>query len=137
MVRMWLHGRPASTRRVYEPIVGQFLQHVRSLYARSRLGFAILPVEPICARGSHPIQEAERGQVAADVRSQGRLPGCERRRRSADAQDQEHTAERILSEADVQRMIRLEPNARNRMMLRLLTWEDCGARSFARSASEI
>jgi integrase/recombinase XerD len=57
---------------------------------------------------------------ASGPRPQDRLPGAERRRRDLSAKRKHTLAERILGEHDVLRLIALERNTRNRVLLRLL-----------------
>ncbi len=121
MVRMWLHGRPASTRRVYEPIVAEFLQHVRkslreitiqdlqSFHSSLAALAATTQSKKLSAVKSLLTYAHKTGYLVVNVGVVLQMPKIKNT-----------LAERILSEADVQRMIHLEPNARNRLILRLL-----------------
>src|SRR5919201_6419515 len=60
------------------------------------------------------------GQVAARLRPARRLLAAERRRRGEAATQERHPRERILTEADVVRILALEHDRRNHALLRLL-----------------
>lgn len=121
MVRMWLHGRPASTRRVYEPIVGEFLQQVRkplreitiqnlqSFQSSLSALAATTQSKKLSAIKSLLTYAHKAGYLVVNVGVVLQMPRIKNT-----------LAERILSEADVQRMVQMETNGRNRMMLRLL-----------------
>jgi integrase/recombinase XerD len=121
IVKMWLHGRPDSTRRVYGPIVGEFLRHVRKplrtvtiqdlqSFQSSLADLAVTTQSKKLSAVKSLLTYAHKaGYLAVNVGVVLQMPKIKNT-----------LAERILSEADVQRMIQLEPNHRNHMMLRLL-----------------
>jgi integrase/recombinase XerD len=121
LVALWLHGRPEATRRAYgadadrfrafvgKPLASVTLGDVQG-YADSLAGLApatqarqLSAVKSLLAFG-HRI-----GVLSVNVGAAVRVPKL-----------RDRLAERILPEADVQRVIALEPDQRNRAMLRLL-----------------
>jgi integrase/recombinase XerD len=121
LVALWLHGRSRHTQRAYggdverfRAFVGKPLHQVTladvqgfsdsllDLAPASR-GRTLSAVKSLLAFG-HRI-----GYLAFDVGRPLRLPRQKNR-----------LAERILSEADVHRLLALEPHPRNRVLLRLL-----------------
>jgi integrase/recombinase XerD len=121
LIDLWLHGRPPHTQRAYAGDVARFLGGAgKSLpavtlgdlqaFADSLGGLApasryrtLSAVKSLLAFG-HRI-----GYLAFDVGRVLRLPPV-----------RDRLAERILPEADVRRMLSLEPNQRNRALLALL-----------------
>jgi integrase/recombinase XerD len=121
LLALWLHDRPASTRRAYARDVARFLVFVAKplptvvlgdlhAYADSLVGLAaatraryLSAVKSLLAFG-HRL-----GYLPVDVGALVRLPAIRSR-----------LAERILDEATTQRLFALEPSARNRAVLRLL-----------------
>jgi integrase/recombinase XerD len=120
-LEIWLHGRSPHTRRAYRADITRFLSGAGKPLARVTLAdvqaFAdsleklapasryrtLSAVKSLLAFG-HRI-----GYLPFDVGRALRLPGV-----------RDRLAERILSEADVQRMLGLEPDGRNRAILMLL-----------------
>ena len=120
LVRLWLHGRPPTTRRAYTGDVGRFLAAVAKplvavtlgdvqAYADSLADLApatqarqLSAVKSLLAFG-HRI-----GVLPVNVGAALRLPKLRSR-----------LAERILPEATVQRLLALEVDPRNRVLLRL------------------
>ena len=121
VLEIWLHGRSPHTRRAYRADVARFLDgagkplilitladvqafadSLASLAPASRYR-TLSAVKSLLAFG-HRI-----GYLTFDVGQAMRLPGV-----------RDRLAERILSEADVQRMLGLEPVGRNRAILVLL-----------------
>jgi integrase/recombinase XerD len=120
-VELWLHGRSPHTRRAYRADVARFLagagkplilitladvqafaDSLEDLAPASRYR-SLSAVKSLLAFG-HRI-----GYLPFDVGRAMRLPGV-----------RDRLAERILSEADVQRMLSLERDGRNRTILMLL-----------------
>jgi integrase/recombinase XerD len=120
LIRLWLHGRPATTRRAYAGDVDRFLASVGKPLAAATLGDVqfyadsladlapatqarrLSPVESLLAFGQRI------GVLPVNVGAALRLPRLRSR-----------LAERILPEATVQRLLALEVDPRNRAMLRL------------------
>jgi integrase/recombinase XerD len=122
LVELWLHGRPAHTRRAYRFEWERFRAHVgecslRAVRLRDVQGYldhlaALAPNTQRRALG------ALKSIFSFAVRV-GYLPanlGAFLRRVAA----KDTLSERILDEATVHRVIAVEPNPRNRVMLRLL-----------------
>jgi integrase/recombinase XerD len=121
MVAMWLHGRSVHTQRAYAADVTAFLEGAGK------------PLQSITLKDLQQFDESQRhlapasryrtlsavksllafahriGYLTMDVGRVLRLPAGRNR-----------LAERILNEADVHRMLSLEPDQRNRMILILL-----------------
>ena len=121
LIEIWLHGRSLHTQRAYRADVErfrsragkpfrqltlaglqQFADSLRDLAPASRYR-TLSAVKSVLAFG-HRI-----GYLPFDVGRALRLPAIRNR-----------LAERILPEADLHRLLSLEPNARNRAMLTLL-----------------
>jgi integrase/recombinase XerD len=149
LVDLWLHGRPETTRAAYRSDVDRFLAGVGKPLGVVTLGdlqsFAdgladlaastqarrLSAVKSLLAFG-HRL-----GYLPVDVGAALRLPRLRNR-----------LAERILPEPTVQRLLALEPDRRNRAMLRLayaagfrvselveLRWRDLVARDDAGQAT--
>jgi integrase/recombinase XerD len=113
LIELWLHGRSLHTQRAYAGDIARFLGGAgKSLpgFADSLGGLApasryriLSAVKSLLAFG-HRI-----GYLAFDVGRVLRLPSV-----------RDRLAERILPEADVHRILSLEPNERNRALLLLL-----------------
>jgi integrase/recombinase XerD len=121
LITLWLHGRPASTRDAYARDVRRFLAFVGKPLRAVTLGdvqaFADSLNEKAPATRARILSSVKSlfafghrlGYVPFDVGRPLRLPT----RKST-------LAERIMTEADTHRVIALEPNRRNRVLLRLL-----------------
>jgi len=121
LVALWLHGRPAATRRAYGRDADRFLAFVAKplpavalgdlhAYADALAGVApstraryLSAVKSLLAFG-HRV-----GYLPADVGALVKLPAIKNT-----------LAERILDEPTTQRLLALEPDRRNRALLRLL-----------------
>jgi len=121
LVSLWLHGRSVHTQRAYRADVARFtsfagkplrqvtLADLRAFadslgnLAPASRGRALSAVKSLLSFG-HRL-----GYLPFDVGRALKLPSIKNR-----------LAERILPEADVQRMLALEPSPRNRALLRLL-----------------
>jgi len=120
LVALWLHGRPATTMRAYAREVRTFLAAVEKPLAAVTLGdlqaFADgrqLLAPATRARTLHAVKSllafGQRiGYLAFNVGAPLHIPGS-----------RDTLAERILPEADVHRLIALEPGVRNHALLRL------------------
>jgi integrase/recombinase XerD len=118
---LWLHDRPANTRRAYARDAAAFLAIVARPLRETTLGDGqrwadslghLAPATQ--ARAINAIKSLFRianrlGYLAFKVAGALRVPIVKN-----------VLAERILSELDVQRVLALEPDARNRVLLRLL-----------------
>ena len=149
LVTMWLHGRSASTARAYAADAAAFLACAAKPLQSVTVGDVHVFADSLAALASASrarklssvkslLTYAHRlGYVAFNVGAAVRLPPVKNT-----------LAERIMIEADVQRMLALEPDARNAAMLRLvycaglrisevcgLSWRDLSARDDAGQAT--
>ena len=149
LVTMWLHGRSASTARAYGADAAAFLAYaakpLQSVTVGDVHGFADSLAALASASRARKLSSVKSlltyahrlGYVAFNVGAAVRLPPVKNT-----------LAERIMTEADVQRMLALEPDARNGAMLRLvycaglrisevcgLSWRDLSARDDAGQAT--
>ena len=121
LIALWLHGRPTSTRDAYARDVRRFLAFVGKPLRAVTLGdvqaFADSLNEKAPATRARILSSVKSlfafgyrlGYLPFDVGRPLRLPA----RKST-------LAERIMTEADTHRVIALESNRRNRVLLRLL-----------------
>ena len=120
LVRLWLHGRPATTQRAYAGDVDRFLAGVAKPLAEVTLGDVQAYADSLADLA--PATQARQlsavksllafghriGALPVNVGAAVRLPKLRSR-----------LAERILPEPAVQRVLALEPDPRNRALLRL------------------
>jgi integrase/recombinase XerD len=145
LVELWLHGRPATTRRVYRSDVNCFVVTVRKTLHAVTLGDLQSFADALEARGLKPATRSRMlatvksllgfahrlGYVVFDVARPLRLPPLKGT-----------LAERNLTEAEVQKMLVLERHPRNHGIVFLLyaagmrvseccrlRWRDLQARS--------
>jgi len=121
LLQLWLHGRPEHTQRAYRSDIGRFQAH----FPKSLVQVTLADLQAFSDSLGH-LQPASRyrclssvksllafghriGYLAFDVGRVLRLPSVKNR-----------LAERILSETALQRMLYLEPDERNRVLLFLL-----------------
>lgn len=119
VVEMWLHGKKPHTQRAYRGLAGQFVASVGLPLAQVSLGDLQDFIDGLPAN----LSDASRGRSIAAIKSLlsfghglGYLPfnvGAAVKIPKA----KDTLAERILSEADVARMLALETNARNHAIL--------------------
>jgi integrase/recombinase XerD len=121
LIALWLHGRSPHTKRAYEADVGRFLALVGRPLGQVTLGdlqdfddslqnLAPASRARILSAAKSLLSFGHRlGYLPFDVGRPIKVPSQKNR-----------LAERILVEADVQRMLALEPNSRNHALLRLL-----------------
>jgi len=126
-IRLWLHGRAKLTVQAYRADVSAFLFLTGKRLAQVSLGEfqrwdeSLAELAPATRRRKLAAVKsllgfAHRiGYLAFDVGRPLRLPALK-----------ETLAERILEEAEVQRMLSLEPNPRNHILLRVVY--SCGLR---------
>ncbi len=121
LLRLWLHGRPATTARAYRSELARFLAFAGRPLRQVTLGDVQAYADTLADRAPATRARAVNavkslfafgqrlGYLPFDVARPVRLPRQHAR-----------LAERILPEDAVHRMIGLEPDARNRAFLRLL-----------------
>ncbi len=123
LIQLWMHGRSRHTRRYYQADAQRFLVFVDKPLAQVTLadvqGFAdaleISGLAPSsCGRTISSVKSLlafgnRVGMVPVNVGALLKAPAAKNT-----------LAERILSEVEVQQLIVLEPNFRNRVMLKLL-----------------
>ena len=121
LIGMWLHGRAVGTMRAYRADVTAFLDHVakplRAVTAGDVQGYADTLASHATATQARKLSAVKSlvsyahrlGYVTFNVGAAVRLPAVKNT-----------LAERIMGEADVQRMLAMEPDARNATMLRLV-----------------
>jgi integrase/recombinase XerD len=135
LVALWLHDRGANTAAAYRFEAGRF-----QAFAQKPLGAVTLGDVQAFADSMEHLKPASRARALAAVKSLfafghrlGYLPFDVARPVRLPPQ-RSQLAERIMSEADTQRMLALEPRPRNRALLRLLyaagvrVSEACGLR---------
>ena len=123
VIALWLHGRSKHTQRAYRSDVQRLLDYVDKPLNYITLGDLQKFADALTETG---LQPASRHRIIAAVKSLivfahkiGYLPyDVSRPLKSPKFKD--GLAERILSEAEVQRIIGMEPNPRNQLLLRLL-----------------
>lgn len=123
LIQLWMHGRSRHTRRYYQADAQRFLVFVDKPLAQVTLadvqGFAdaleISGLAPSsCGRSISSVKSLlafgnRVGMIPVNVGALLKAPAAKNT-----------LAERILSEVEVQQLIVLEPNFRNRVMLKLL-----------------
>ena len=121
IIGMWLHGRPQSTKTVYEPVIREFLSFVGKPLPSVTLhdlqnfqsSLFALATSTQCKKlstiKSLLTYAHKTGYLVVNVGVAVQMPRIKNT-----------LAERILSEDDVQKMIRSEQNCRNKLVLRLL-----------------
>ena len=122
VIAMWLHGRPHTTQRAYAYEVqrapGRRGQAPGSDHPGGSPGLFLYPGTP---GPGFPGPGHQCGQVPIQLRPEDRLPHFQPRRRHPGSPKIKNTlAERILPEAQVHRLLALEPHPRNRVLLRLM-----------------
>jgi len=147
LIQLWMHGRSRHTRRYYQADAQRFLAFVDKSLAQVTLADVQDFADSLETSGLAP---SSCGRTISSVKSLlafgnrvGMLPVNVGALLKAPAAKNTLT-ERILTEAEVQQLIVLEPNFRNRMMLKLLyaaglrvselcglRWRDLQARSEA------
>ena len=120
LIALWLHNRSKHTQRAYRSDVRRFLDFVGKPLGEVTLADVQSFADALASDGLQPASQRRMlaaiksvisfghrlGYLAFDVARPLRLPGA-----------RDTLAERILDEGQVQRMIALEPNDRNRMIL--------------------
>jgi site-specific recombinase XerD len=121
LLRLWLHDRPATTRRAYEQDAARFLAHVGKPLPTVTLGDLQGYADTLA--GLAPATRGRRLSAVKSLLTFGTRLGYLRANVGAMVKApplKNRLAERILPESDVHRLIALEPDKRNRAMLRLL-----------------
>jgi len=121
VVALWLHGRPAETQRAYRREANRFRAFVGKPLVAITLGDVQAYADTLVALAS-----SSQGRALGAVKSLlafahrlGYLPfDVGRAVRVPSRRDT--LAQRILSEAEVHRLLALEPDPRNRVLLRFL-----------------
>ena len=121
LIALWLHGRPTSTREAYERDIARFMVLIDKPLRSVTLGNV-----QAFADSLHAKAPATKARMLSSVKSLfsfahrlGYLPfDVGRPLRTPRRKDT--LAERIMTEADTHRILALEPNPRNRVLLRLL-----------------
>jgi integrase/recombinase XerD len=121
LIALWLHGRPPNTRRAYERDAARFLAFV----GKPLRGVILADAQAYANSlgGLAPATQARRLNVVRSLFTFGMRVGYLRFNVASVISTppiRDSRAERILLESDVQRMLVLEPNPRNRTLLRLL-----------------
>jgi integrase/recombinase XerD len=127
LTRLWLHGRPATTAAAYSRDAGALLAHVAKPLRAVTLGD--LQDYASSLSGLAPASQARKiaacKSLIAFAHKLGYLP-FDTARPLHTPRLKDTLAERIITEAEAQRLIALEPNPRNQALLRLLY--SCGLR---------
>lgn len=147
LIQLWVHGRSRHTRRYYQADAQRFLSFVSKPLVQATLADVQDFADSLETSG---LASSSCGRTISSVKSLlafgnriGMLPTNAGAPLKAPT-TKNTLAERILSEAEVQKLIVLEPNFRNQMMLKLLyaaglrvselcnlRWRDLQARSEA------
>jgi len=123
LIALWMHGRPATTTRAYTREIGRFFGSTGVPLRETTLGDVQAFADELMLLGLAP---ASQGRALAAVKSLiafahrlGYVP-FDVGRPVKIPSNRDRLAERILSEAGVQRMFALEDDPRNLVLLRLL-----------------
>jgi integrase/recombinase XerD len=121
LVELWLHGRPTHTQRAYRADIDRFLAFVATPLTAVTLGDVQSFADSL--EGLAPSSRARTIAAVKSLLSFGQRTGYLPLNVGAAVKlpPRKNTlAERILTEADVHRMLALEPDRRNQVLLRLL-----------------
>ena len=121
VVAMWLHGRPARTRKLYGDAYRRFAAHVGKPLERVTVGDLQSYADTLADR--KPRTQALHVSALKSLLTFAQRVGYLRVNVGAVIHPPKIASDlpaRILSEEDVQRMLHLEPGARNRALLDLL-----------------
>lgn len=119
-IEMWLHNRPAATVRAYAGEIGRFRSRLVKPLRAVTLGDVQNYVDGL---GTRPASQARSLAALKSLLSFGVRLGYLPLNAAAPVRlpkRKDDLAERIVDEADVHRLIALEPDARNRLILLLL-----------------
>ena len=123
LVNLWLHGRSIHTQRAYLSDINRFMAHVQKGLHKITLGDIQIFADGLADDG---LQPSSQHRVLAAVKSLitfaykiGYLPFDVSKPLKV-PKFRDSLAERILSEAEVQRIIGMESNLRNQLLLRVL-----------------
>lgn len=120
LIRLWLHGRPETTQAAYRRDAGALLAHTGTALRSMTLGELQDYASSLSALA--PASQARRlaavkslyafghrlGYLAYDLARPLQLPRL-----------RDRLAERIITEAEIARLVELEPNPRNHALLKL------------------
>jgi integrase/recombinase XerD len=123
LIELWLHGRSPHTQKAYRKDIRTFVNSVHKCFMTITLGELQNYADSLAAKGLKPISchrilssikslftfAHKIGYLQFDVGKPLKLPKYK-----------DDLAERILSEAEIHRIIDMEHQPRNRLMLRLL-----------------
>jgi integrase/recombinase XerD len=121
LVDMWLHGRSSHTQRAYRADIDRFVTFVASPLTAVTLGNVQAFADSL--EGLAPSSRARTIAAVKSLLSFGQRTGYLPLNVGAAVKlppRKDTLAERILTEADVHRMLALEPDRRNQVLLRLL-----------------
>ncbi len=121
LIELWLHGRPESTKAAYEADVRSLRVHLGSSFRSTTIG----ELQNWTATLEHlkPASQARKLAAIKSLFGYGRRIGYLQFDVAAALllpKVKDQLSERILDEAQVHRMLQLEPNARNNALLRFL-----------------
>jgi integrase/recombinase XerD len=121
LVELWLHGRSPHTQRAYHADVGRFVAFVARPLPRVTLGDVQAFADSLA--GLAPSSRARTLAAVKSLLSFGQRIGYLPLNVGAAVKlpaRKDTLAERILTEADIVRLLALEPDRRNQVLLRLL-----------------
>jgi integrase/recombinase XerD len=123
LIELWLHGRPKNTQVAYRLDIGQFLDAITKSLQTVTLGDLQSYADQLDGIGLQPTSINRKIATVKSLFSFGHRLGyfpfdVARPVRMQPVRNK--LTERILSEAEVKRMIALEPDPRNQLLLLLL-----------------
>ena len=121
LVELWLHGRPVSTRSAYEADVRSLVAHLGSSLGSITIGDLQGWFQTL--ERLKPASRARKLAAIKSLFSYGHRLGYLQFNVAAPLllpKVKDQLGERILDEAGIQRMLQLEPNARNNALLRFM-----------------
>ncbi|MGI4946889.1 MAG: tyrosine-type recombinase/integrase [Janthinobacterium lividum] len=121
LIRLWLHGRPVTTRRAYEADVAAFFLVLDKPLRTVTLGDVQRYDDSLLAQA--PASRVRRLAVAKSLLSFGHRIGYLQVNVGAVVKAPKlpnKLAERIVEKAEIERMLTLEPNVRNHLIVQML-----------------
>jgi len=122
LVRSWLHGKSANTQTAYTADLQRFRRFIGPK-PLDTVGIADLQAYADTLAGLRPLSQARMLRTVKSLLSYGQKLGYLRVNAGAGLQvptDKDTLTERIMTETEVQRILALETDPRNRVLLRLL-----------------